>query len=49
MRLYVAGPVTGMADLNRPAFERLEAARYSPLLKRNWSDTHLSRCIPILM
>lgn len=39
-RLYVCGPVTGHADLNRPAFEQdareLEAAGYDPLVPHSF-------------
>lgn len=36
MRIYIAGPVTGKPDLNRPAFESaavcLEAAGHTPIV-----------------
>lgn len=59
MRLYVAGPVTGVPDLNRPAFdcaaERLEAAGHSPLLPHwfapagaDW-QTAMRRCVETLV
>lgn len=58
MRLYVSGPVTGMADLNRPAFERaaavLEAAGHSALLPHwfvppgsDWQSA-MRRCVETL-
>lgn len=59
MRIYVAGPVTGMPDLNRRAFDeaadRLGAAGHTPLLPHwfvspdaSWS-TAMRRCVETLV